>query len=350
MRNTINALQLFFAKVPGFIYLGIAVVIFGASNSVTRTIIDIGKNHLVDGRNPVSICNVLFVGNICAFLLMAIIFHRDWRVSKLKKLTRNDWISLTVIGILSGGIAPALIFAAFDYTTVTNIVLIGYIEPSLTLALSFWLLGSRVNLWTVMGSLISFTGAVVTAFLGDSRQMITMMGGLQLGKGEIFVAIAAIILSLSMVISKLRLQSIPLGIFSIYRTLIGTVIFFLLANVLYGPHHFSEVLSPFLWQWMLVYAAVIVVTGQLCWFAGLKKATLRETHLASLLNPIAAIFMAYLILGEIPSKAQYLGGFILLIGIIISFVGNSYQTRIDRKSPRIISTDVMGNTTGFRGF
>jgi drug/metabolite transporter (DMT)-like permease len=258
------------------------------------------------------------------------------------------WISLTITGLLSGAIAPALVFNALAQTNVTNIVLIGRIEPILTQVLGVWLLGLRVDFWASAGSLVSLAGVIVTAFLGSSGQMMTM-AGFQIGTGEICVAIAAIIGSISTVVGKLQLQSIPLGIFTIYRNILGTVIFFLLANLLYGPNHFAEVLSPFLWQWMIVYAAIIVVTGQLCWLSGLKKATSTELNLASLLNPIVAIIMAYFILGEAPTLAQYLGGSLLLVGIVLGFVGNLYQAKINRELVNPSPREVMETAIGFRG-
>ncbi|WP_341740162.1 DMT family transporter, partial [Microcoleus sp. CAWBG640] len=114
-------------------------------------------------------------------------------------------------------------------------------------------------------------------------------------------------------------------------------------------HHFAEVLSPFLWQWMIIYAAVIVVTGQLCWLAGLKNATSTELNLASLLNPIAAIIMGYLILGEAPTFAQYLGGSLLFVGMIFGFVGNLYQAKINRSLVNPNPRDAMETAIGFRG-
>jgi drug/metabolite transporter (DMT)-like permease len=114
--------QKFFSQVPSSIYLAIAVLIFAASSSVTRKIVEIGQTHLIDGRNPISLCNVLFVGNLCALGLMILIFHADWKLKKLKAISRKNWILLTITGILSGAIAPALIFTALGQTNITNIV------------------------------------------------------------------------------------------------------------------------------------------------------------------------------------------------------------------------------------
>jgi drug/metabolite transporter (DMT)-like permease len=59
--------------------------------------------------------------------------------------------------------------------------------------------------------------------------------------------------------------------------------------------------------------------------------------------------MAYVILGEIPTLAQYLGGSLLLVGVIISFIGNSYQSKINRESNKSSAIEKMDTPTGFRG-
>jgi drug/metabolite transporter (DMT)-like permease len=338
-------------RVPSAVYLGLAIAIGAAASSVTRKLIEIGEQHLVNGRNPISLCNVLFVGNICALAVMLPIFSQQLTPGMLKRFRRGDWLSLAVIAILSGAIAPGLIFAALDNTNVTNVVLIGRLEPPLTLALSVWLLRSPLNAWTVAGSLACFAGAATTALLSRSGQALVMMGGgLSLGKGELQVAIAAGILAVATVLSKLRLQEVPLGFFSLFRTGVGTVVFFILANSLYGSQHFAEAFSPFLWEWMLVYGAVIVAVGQLSWFAGLRGASSAQTTLASSLNPILAIVMAYLILGEVPTLAQYVGGAIILIGIVLSAIGNLQPGKPATRLSRLTPGKQMEMAMGFKGF
>ena len=344
----ISNIENIFKQTPSSFYLAIAVLIFASSNSITRKIVEIGNHNLVDGRNPISLCNVLFVGNICALGLMLLIFHRQWNRANLKALTRKDWISLTITGILSGAIAPAFIFTALGLTNITNIVLIGRIEPILTLILSIWLLSSPINTWMIAGSLISFFGVATIALLNSFQQMM-VVGDFHFGRGEILVAIAAIITSISTIVNKLQLRSIPLGIFMIYRNIVGSIIFFLLANILYGAIHFMDIFSPLLWQLMVVYALLIVVFGQLCWLAGLRKASVTELNLASLCNPIIAVIMAYLILGEVPTQAQYMGGGLLFVGLILSFIGNFRQGKINQDLLKSNSSKAMETFVGFKG-
>ena len=58
--------------------------------------------------------------------------------------------------------------------------------------------------------------------------------------------------------------------------------------------------------------------------------------------------MAYLILGEAPTLAQYLGGSLLFVGMILGFVGNLHQAKINRELVNPIPRDAMSMAMGFR--
>lgn len=318
MAKTVAAITNFIHKVPGQVYLWLAITIFAASNSVTRRLTEIGSQNFIDGRNPISFCNVLFVGNICASLILILIYWQQWTVNAVKRLSRKDWIGLIAVAILSGALAPGATFEALARTKVTNVIFIGRLEPPLILALSIWLLKEQVNVWEINGAIVAFAGVLVTVFLQD-------LGGqgaqASLGIGEILAAVGAVALATSSIVSKTRLKRIPLGIFTVFRTAAGTLIFFCIALYLYGRNHFMDIFSPFLWQWMLVYGAVIVAVGQLSWFSGLKSANASDASLAGAFNPIIALVAAYLILGEAPTPAQYIGGSIVLFGVVLGQIG-----------------------------
>ena len=332
------------------LYLWLAVLIFAASNSVTQKVTGIGTQNLIEGRNPISFCNVLFVGNLCALVMMGIAFGQEFNRRNLSHLSRGDWLSLGAIAILSGTLDPALVFAALNYTTVNNVVLFTQLEPPITLLLSVMLLGARVNRWTSVGSLLVLVGIGVTALLAYTNEPVRSMSSIILaGRGELFAVAGAIVGAISTVISKIRLQRIPLGIFSVVQTAIGTVVFFLIANVFFGSKHFADVLSPLLWKWMLLYGAVIVMAGQGCWFAGLRNSTSAQVTLATSVSPIAAVVIAYFILGEVPTTAQYVGGSVVAIGILLSLIGSLRDPAT--RAPAMASAPIekMNEISGFKG-
>ena len=186
-----------FNKIPGRGYLLIAVLIFAASNSVTRRITELGANNLIDGRNPISFCNVLFVGNLCAFLALITIYGKEWNTSSLSRLSLTDWISMIVVAALSGALAPAMFFFALEQTAVNNVVLIGRIEPPITLVLSVLILRERVNKQIAFGAGLAFIGVILTILLQPVDSSMIEMGDFNIGQGEIMTAIGAIAVAIS---------------------------------------------------------------------------------------------------------------------------------------------------------
>ncbi|WP_310834280.1 DMT family transporter [Aetokthonos hydrillicola] len=338
---------------PGQIYLFFAVLIFGASSPVTRKITEIGAAKYVNGHNPVSLCNILFVGNICALLVLLILYGREWSPSRLKLITRNQWLYLSITSIIGSALVPALIFQALATTNVNNIVLIGRVEPALTIAFSIWLLREQINIWGLIGASVSFLGVFLTIALPSHAQdMMVMKNMFTFGTGEICTIIASFAGSISTIIAKGKLLRIPLGIYTIYRTSLGTVIFFSTALILYGQHHFMEAFSPFLWKWMLIYGPVIVVLGQSSWTVGSRLTSVAQASLIGSFTPIIAVITAYLILGEAPTFAQYVGGTIVVFGIMISQFGVYRQQLLQRKNLQdnsIAQLREVESKIGFKG-
>jgi drug/metabolite transporter (DMT)-like permease len=259
-------------------------------------------------------------------LVLVIIHRQQWHLTTLRQRSGTEWRSLILVAILSGALAPGLIFQALALTQVTNVVLVSRLEPPLTLALSIWLLGDRVNTWEVIGAIAAFIGVGLTIFLQPAREAMMQMGGFHIGVGELLAAIGAIALAVSTILGKKRLSKVPLGLYSVVRTGLGTVIFFILALVLYGDHHFMGVWSPFLWQWMLLYGVIIVVVGQSFWLTGLRASSISTASIVGSFAPIVGIVAAYLILGEVPTRAQYIGGGVILLGLLLSQIGLHRRT------------------------
>ena len=334
-----------FNKISGRGYLLIAVLIFAASNSVTRRLTELGAENLIDGRNPISFCNVLFVGNLCALIALIAVYGKEWNPSSLSRLKILDWLSLAVVATLSGALAPALFFFALERTAVNNVVLIGRIEPPIALALSVFILQARVNTQIVVGAVLAFIGVILTVLLQPAENSVMAMGGFDIGQGELMTAVGAIALAISNIVSKVKLDSIPLGIFTIFRTAVGTLIFFSLTVKLFGIEHFMDAFTPIVWQWMLLYGMVIVVGGQLTWFTGLKNTTAADVSLANSISPIAGIVAAFLILGEVPTMAHYIGGSVIIIGIIFNQIGVSRQNNSTKNE----TAERMEEQVGFKG-
>lgn len=332
-------------RIPGRAYLLIAVIIFAASNAIVRILTDLGAEHPIDGRNPISFCNVLFIGNLVALIVLVLVYRSQVTRAALAKITAQDWVSLVIVSLLSGALAPSLIFMALELTAVNNVVLLGRIEPPLSLALAIVFVGDRVGRLTLIGSALSFIGVALTVLLQTPGAEMMQTAGLSIGRGEVFALVGAVALAVSTMFSRKALKNVPIGMFSIVRTAIGTTVFFAVVMILYSPDHFIDVGSPFLWQWMLVYGGVIVVGGQLCWFTGLKTSVTSEVSLASSFSPIAGVLAAFLLLGDAPTLAQYIGGAVIVAGIIC----NQIEVQTRSLPPVVSPAKELDIEVGFKG-
>ncbi|WP_372371369.1 DMT family transporter [Candidatus Uabimicrobium sp. HlEnr_7] len=328
-------------KIPGKMFLLTAVIILASSNAIVKKLIEIGEQNLIAGHNPITFCNVLFAGNFCALIALMCVYRREMKWSSFRSLTRKDWVSIGVVSTLSVAIAPTVIVIALGQTTVTNVVLIGRIEPPLLLILSILFLKEKSNFWQITGSFIAFGGVIITVVIQQNTDV-------SLGKGEILAAIGAVSFTLSTIVTKRYLMEIPLGVLTVLRLFIGTLLFFAIAMYMLGPSHFSDLVSPFLWKWMLFYGSIIIVFGQLCWFHGLRKTTASDASLMTSFTPIAGVLAALIILTEIPTAAQLIGGVAILGGIFFAQYGAALQPR--KTSPsEMHPQELMDSGIGFKG-
>lgn len=301
------------------------MLIFAAGNSIVRLLAELGAHHPVGGHNPITPCNVLLVGSSCAFVVLSILYRRAWTGDNLRALSARQWLGMSLGAVLASALAPAFTLLALEHTSVTNLVLVGRLEPVLFLALSARLLGEAVGRWTLAGTLVALLGVGLTFALENAE------AGLAFGQGELYAALAAASFAGSTVVSRVGLQQIPLGIFLVFRTGLAAVVFFGTAVYLYGPQHFAGVRSPFLWQAMAAYGAVFVVGAQICWFGGIRRARAGDISLAGAFSPAAGVLFALVLLGEPPSGSLAAGGAVILAGIAIGQFGERVQSGVRQR-------------------
>jgi drug/metabolite transporter (DMT)-like permease len=162
--------------------------------------------------------------------------------------------------------------------------------------------------------------------------------------GIALTAAAAAAQAAATILSRGYLREVPVGAFSVVRTGLGTVVFFCLALALYGGGHFAEAFTPFLWQWMLLYGTLIVVIGQTLWVIGIRRTRTADAALAEAFNPLGAVLAAYLILGEVPTSAQAVGGAFIALGIGLGLVATLQGPPVS-----MAEGEKAGSTMGFRG-
>lgn len=307
----------------GMICAWVAVIIYASSNSIVSLLVSVGEARPVEGgRNAITYANLLLAGTVLSILPMSIMFRRDLTRANLSGMTRRNWRLLALSALLSSAITPGLFFFALANTSVTSIVLITRIEPPLFLLAAWLILGESFSRRAMIAGLVALSGAVVMIGMREGG------GPGAIGIGEWAAVGATLSYIASTLITRTSLREIPMGIFSVGRTILGAAMYFGLVCVLVGPEAFRDIFSPVLWSWIWVYAGIVIVMAQVFWNLALKHARSESLSLACSVSPLAAILIAMALLGETAGPGFAPGAALIVIAILLSRNPDNTQLRM----------------------
>ena len=263
-------------------------------------------------EHPISFCNILFVGNLCASLVVGFWFGFGNIVKDLKALKPKAAIGLGLNGFLSSLLA-ALIFTGLEHTTVTNAVLLGRLGPVLFALAGAVLLGKQIKSLEWFGFSLIGVGVVAIALKTSN---------FQINKGDLLILLSTVVFAASSLVNKLMIAkaaTLPVVVFS--RNFLSSIIFFVIAMQLFGADHFAEAFSGQLWIVMSIYALVLIVSAQFLWYAAINQLDSRAIGRLTVLSPIFGVTYAFILNGERPSGLQVATLIVIIAGVLISSLG-----------------------------
>ncbi len=277
-------------------------------------------------ETPISFCNVLFVGNFCAAIAVGLWFNFKTIIDDFKTLDKKVIFGLFLNGCLAA-LLSALIFLGLEYTSVTNAVLLSRFGPVLFALSGAFLLGKKITKPEFLGFTLILVG-IGAITLRESMY--------QLNRGDIFILASAVIYAITALIGKLMLsEKCSLAVVVFTRNFISSIIFFIIANMLFGFTHFGDVFSGQLWIVMSIYAFIIIVLAQLLWYASLGKLDSKTVGSLASLSPIFGVTYAYFLNGERPSEVQISAFIVIMIGLFISSLGKAKPKNKERDLDKI---------------
>ena len=285
-------------------------------------------------ETPISFCNVLFVGNFCAAIAVALWFNFKTIINDFKALEKKVILGLFINGCLAA-LLSALIFLGLIYTSVTNAVLLSRFGPVLFALFGAFLLGKKISKLEFAGFTLILVG-IVAITLRESMY--------QLNRGDILILASAIVYAITALIGKLMLsEKCSLAVVVFTRNFISSIIFFLIASMLFGFSHFSDVFSGQLWIVMSIYALIIIVIAQLLWYSSLGKLDSKTVGTLASLSPVFGVIYAYFLNGERPSSVQINAFFVIMIGLVVSNLGKAKPKQKERDLDKIPQPECSAN-------
>ena len=164
-------------------------------------------------QDAISFCNVLFVGNLCASLVVLASFGPKTIMQDLKRLRFP--LTMEVLGFASlAALLSALIFNALETTTVTNAVLLARLGPVLYVIGSAILLGQLIGKSEWAGFGLIALGVLATVFAGS---------GFTLTKGDLLILASTGIYAIVTLMSKRLLPKTGLPALLFARNFFSTI-------------------------------------------------------------------------------------------------------------------------------
>lgn len=236
----------------------------------------------------------------------SLIFLAWAAVTRMRPPDPRDLPRVALAGFL--GITVYHVALNFGEVTVTAgaASLIISASPIITALLSTLFIGERLTSWGWVGIVISFAGVALIS-LGEG-------GNLAFEPGAALVFVAAIATSVYFIVSKRPLRRYTALEFTSYAIWAGTV-----PMLVFAPGLITQIAeaSPAA-TWAVIYLGVFPgAVAYVLWSHALSR--MPATALSTFLyfQPVNAIFIAWLWLGEIPAPLALVGGVISLAGVAV---------------------------------
>lgn len=194
--------------------------------------------------------------------------------------------------------------------------------PIFTAILSTMFLGERVSAWGWVGIVISFLGVALISF-GDE-------GGLGFDPGALLVLFAAFTAAVYMVISKRPLGRYGAVEFTTYAIWAGTVPMLVFLPGLLDQMPQASTESTIAVIFLGVFPGAV---SYVLWSYGLAR--MPASILAAFLyvQPVNAILIAWLWIGEVPTLLTVVGGVVAIAGVILLNTKGSMRAAATQAAP-----------------
>jgi drug/metabolite transporter (DMT)-like permease len=203
-----------------------------------------------------------------------------------------------------------LLFEAYRHTTITNATLSYYLAPVIVVFLSPFLLKERLTLKKVLCILAAMLGMFFVSWTGAEQGI---MGGDLLGIG--FGLGAALLYAMVIILNKLIKDMGGLETTIIQLTFATLILFPYVLAKGRGPWASLDVKSI-----TLLALVGLLNTGiaYLLYFSSVQKLESQTVAILSYIDPISAVIMSAIFIGEGLNGFKLLGGILILGGAFIS--------------------------------
>ncbi len=255
---------------------------------------------------------VAFLTEILTGVILLFSFGVLPELKKIRRLHGHKafYIFLSM-GLLAGVAGPLSMQMGYAHSTVLNGVLLISLQTPLMIILAKIFLQEKIHLNHALGIMVSVIG-----LLAYATNLFSVWP--HFTPNDLFFVLAAIAFASSSILYKKKISHVSHELILIVRNLIGGLVIFI------GMIFFSveaDIAVSFDRQSLIAISLIVlipIIMAQTLWYAALTKIKAREAAFFDTLYPLLAAAVAFIVLGENISYAQFVGGSIMMAGILIS--------------------------------
>lgn len=251
-----------------------------------------------------------------AALLMApyvlIRYRKQFYILKIK-----DWL-LMIIASIFLALHFILWFESLNYTSVASSVVLISLQPILMFIGSYLFFKERFSVGVIISIIISFFGSAIISWGDFSISNLKLFGNLLAIGGAI--AMTVYFLCGQRIRRSLSLLTYTFIVYLISSMFLG--VYNMLMN-----HSFTQY-EPRQWTIFIALAILPTFFGHTLYNWSLKWLSNSRISMAIVFQPICATLLAYLILGEIVTYTQWLGGTVFIFGLFLFVMSTSRKREV----------------------
>nr|WP_231952757.1 DMT family transporter [Paenibacillus sp. AD87] len=237
-----------------------------------------------------------------------------WKSLRNLKMSKKDWSVVLLAGLFLG-LHFLFWMESLVHTSVASSMVILSLQPLFVMVGSYFIFKERANMVTILCMVTALAGSVIIAWgdIGVSREALIGDGLSLLGT----IAVSAYMLAGQKVSHK-----IDANVYSV-------IVFFLAGSVLLIYSLFNHIsltgYNTSDWMYFLLLAIIPTIFGQLLINLLLKSLGATTLSVGIIGEPVLAIILAFVFLGEIISLFQFIGGMMTVLGMGVYFWAKSLR-------------------------
>ncbi|MEK3949058.1 DMT family transporter [Paenibacillus sp. FSL H7-0703] len=237
-----------------------------------------------------------------------------WKMFRSLEMNKKDWSTVFIAGLFLG-LYFLFWMESLVYTSVSSSMVILSLQPLFVMMGSYFMFRERANILTLLCLIAALVGSIIIAWgdIGISREALI---------GDGLSLVGTILVSAYMLAGQKVSHKINANVYSVIVFFIGGSVM-LVYNLL---NHYALIeYDSSDWIYFLLLAVIPTIFGQYIFNLLLKSMGATTVSVGIIGEPVLAIILAYLFLGEIISAFQFIGGIMTLFGMGMYFWAKSLK-------------------------